>query len=89
MIDPRADRPCSLSSKVSNGTWGDVPQVPRPLDQLDPTTGVGNVALDAGYASRRNATAIGSGGGLPVIALKSTFTAKTLGHPAWKRMVLR
>ncbi len=50
---------------------------------------VGNVALDAGYASRWNATAIEERGGLPVIALKSTFAAKTLGHPAGKRMVLR
>lgn len=88
-ICTRADRPYFLSAKVTAGTWGDAPQVPDLLDQLDPEVELGNVALDAGYTSRQNATVIEARGGLPVFALKVHVTAKTLGHPAWTRLVLR
>lgn len=89
LIDTRADRPYFLSARVTAGTWGDAPQVPDLLDQLDPSVEIGNVTLDKGYQSRQNATIIEERGGLPVIDLKTNVTAKTLGHPAWKRMVLR
>ena len=89
LIDTRADRPYFLSAKVTAGTWGDSPQVPDLLDQVDPEIRIGNVVLDKGYQSRQNATLIEARGGLPVIALKANATAKCLGHPAWVRMVRR
>jgi len=53
---------------------------------LDPTVELGNLPLDKGYQSRRNATLIEDRGGLPIIALKKGARALAKGHPARKRM---
>jgi transposase len=89
LIATRAQWPFFLSVRVTRGTRGDSPELARLLERLDPTVELGNLPLDKGYQSRRNATLIEERGGVPVMALKANATAKTLGHPAWKRMVLR
>ncbi len=89
LIATRAQWPFFLSARVTRGTRGDSPELERLLEGLDPTVELGNLPLDKGYQSRRNATLIEARGGVPVLALKAHITAKALGHPAWRRMVLR
>jgi len=89
IVATRAQWPFFLSARVTAGTWGDSPELEDLLDQMDPSVELGNTTLDKGYLSRRNADLIEARGGLPVIDLKANVTAKTLGSPAWKRMVLR
>lgn len=90
LIATRAQWPFFLSARVTAGTWGDSLELEGLLDQLDPAVALGNTALDKGYQSRRNAELIEARGGLPVMDLRANVThALSLGHPAWKRMVLR
>ena len=82
LIATRAQWPFFPSVRVTRGTRGDRPELERMLEGLDPTVELGNLSLDKGYISRRNATLIEDRGGVPVLALKANATAKALGHPA-------
>ncbi len=63
LIATRAERPYFLAARVTKGTRIDAPELGPLLDQLDPTVELGNVAVDAGYQSRANATASRRGAG--------------------------
>ena len=89
LIATRAQGPFFLSVRGTRGTRGDSSELEHLLEGLDPTRDLGNLPLDKGYQSRRNATLIEDRGGIPVLALKAHAPAKALGHPAWKRMVQR
>ncbi len=90
VIATRAQWPFFLSVRVTAGTWGDSPGLEPLVAQIVPEVELGNLALDKGYQSRRNAELIEAPGGLPVIALKSNVTrVKARGYPAWSRIVRR
>ena len=74
---------------MTRGTRNDAPELELLLDQMDPSIELGNGAFDRGYQSRKNAQLIEDRGGFPVIDLKKNASAKTLGHPAWRRMIHR
>jgi hypothetical protein len=59
------------------------------LEGIHTDVDAGNVLLDKGDPSRKNAELIEARGDLPIIDLKANVTAKTLGSPAWKRTGIR
>jgi transposase len=61
--------------------------LPLLLDRLEAPLGV--VLGDAAYAGRRNVTYVADRGGEPYFPPKFRWTARAMGHPAWRRMVLR
>lgn len=95
LVATRAQWPFFLSAEVTEGSRGDAPEVERLLALLPTDLELGNVALDKGYQSRRNAQLIEDRGGLPVMALKKNIVhayAKlhsAEASPAFKRLVLR
>ena len=90
LLATRARMPYFLAARVTKATRNESPELPALLDQLGSDLEVGNLVLDAGYMSRRNATLIVERGGVPVIDLKANVThALAQGHPAWKAMVQR
>ncbi len=90
VVATKAQWPFFLSARVTAGTWGDSPELEGLPERLDAEIELGNLALDKGYQSRKNAELIEVRGGLPVMDLKANVRhALGKGHPAWKRMVLR
>lgn len=65
----------------------DSTMLPALLDRIDAPLGV--VLGDAAYAGRRNVTYVAERGGEPYFPPKFCWTARSHGHPAWRRMVLR
>jgi hypothetical protein len=65
----------------------DSPRLPSLLERL--TSPLGTVLADAAYSSRRNASYVGDHGGEPFFPPKFHWTARSRGHPSWRRMVLR
>jgi hypothetical protein len=65
----------------------DSPMLPTLLDRLEGP--LGSVLGDAAYASRRNASYVGDHGGEPYFPPKFHWTARSKGHPSWRRMILR
>ncbi len=61
--------------------------LPTLLGQIEVPLGV--VLGDAAYASRRNVTYVAERGGEPFFPPKFRWTARSKGHPAWRRMILR
>ena len=90
LIETRAQFPVFFAAHVTDAYTTDVTELPRLLAQVPPSVPIGNVALDRGYQSRRNAQAIADRGGRPVIALRANIPRSTTpdGFPAWKAMVV-
>jgi Transposase DDE domain len=90
LIETRAQFPVFFAAHVTNAYTNDVTELPRLLGQIPPNIPLGNVALDRGYQSRRNAQAIADRGGRPVIQLRANIPVTTSpeGYPAWKGMVV-
>jgi len=90
LIETRAQFPVFFAAHITDAYTTDVTELPRLLDQIPTHVVLGNVALDRGYQSRRNAQAIADRGGRPVIALRTNVPLTTTpnGFPAWKAMVL-
>ena len=65
----------------------DGPMLRPLLEQIEAPLGV--VLGDAAYAGRRNVTYVAERGGEPYFPPKFRWTARSRGHPAWRRMVLR
>ncbi len=57
------------------------------LDRMKPP--LGPVLGDAAYAGRRNVTYVAERGGEPYFPPKFRWTARSHGHPAGRRMILR
>ncbi|HZY70587.1 MAG TPA: transposase, partial [Thermoplasmata archaeon] len=90
LVETRAQFPVFFAAHVTDAYTNEVSELPRLLGQIPSSVPIGNVALDRGYPSRRNAPAIADRGGRPVIALRANVRATTTpdGFPAWKKMVV-
>lgn len=88
LIATRAQFPFFLAARVTDARTNDVTELPSLLDQLPEELKLGNVALDKGYLSRRNAQAVADRGGWPVIDLRSNIgRIDAGGSPAWSAML--
>ena len=88
LVATRAQFPFFLAAHVTDARTNDVTELPRLLDQIPRAISLGNVALDKGYVSRRNAQAIADRGGRPVIDLRRNVGRIDAGGcPAWSRML--
>jgi transposase len=88
LVATRAQFPFFLAAHVTDARTSDVTELPRLLQQLPRELSVGNVALDKGYLSRRNAQAVADRGGRPVIDLrKNIVRIDAGGSAAWSRML--
>lgn len=88
LVATRAQFPFFFAAHVTDARTNDVTELPRLLEQLPRDLSVGNVALDKGYLSRRNAQAVADRGGRPVIDLKRSIGRVDAGRaPAWSRML--
>lgn len=88
LVATRAQFPFFLAAHVTDARINDVTELPRLLEQLPRSLTVGNVALDKGYLSRRNAQAVADRGGRPVMDLKRTIgRIDAGGAPAWAHML--
>jgi hypothetical protein len=65
----------------------DNPMLRSLLDRVEAP--LGPVLGDAAYAGRRNVTYVTERGGGPFFPPKFRWTARSRGHPAWRRMILR
>ncbi len=88
LVATRAQFPFFLAAHVTDARTNDVTELPRLLDQLPRTLSLGNVALDKGYLSRRNAQAVADCGGRPVMDLRRNIgRIDAGGAPAWSAML--
>ncbi|HUZ80027.1 MAG TPA: transposase [Thermoplasmata archaeon] len=88
LVATRAQFPFFLAAHVTDARTNDVTELPRLLEQLPRTVSIGNVALDKGYLSRRNAQAVADRGGRPVMDLKRNIgRIDAGGAPAWSQML--
>jgi transposase len=89
LVATRGQFPFFLAAHVTDAYTNDVTELPHLLDQLPPDFSMGNLALDKGYLSRRNAQAVADRGGRPVIDLKRSIGRVDAGGcPAWRRMLI-
>jgi hypothetical protein len=65
----------------------DSPMLSTLLDRIEAPLGA--VLGDAAYASRRNVTYVAERGGEAYFPPRFRWKARSKGHPAWRRMVLR
>ncbi len=88
LVATRAQFPFFLAAHVTDARTNDVTELPRLLDQLPRSVTLGNVALDKGYLSRRNAQAVADRGGRPVIDLRRNIgRIDAGGSGAWSHML--
>jgi transposase len=88
LVATRARFPFFVAARVTEARINDVTELASLLDQLRPNLSIGNVALDKGYMSRRNAQAVADRGGWPVIDVTQRIQrARSQGSPAWKAMM--
>jgi transposase len=89
LVTTLAQFPLFCAAHVTDAYTNDSTELPRLLEQVPVDRPLGNVALDKGYLSKRNAQAIADRGGRPVIALRKNIpiTTPPEGAPAWKAMV--
>ncbi len=88
LVATRAQFPFFVAARVTDARTNDVTELVPLLAQLPPNYSLGNVALDKGYISRRNAQAIADRGGWPVIDLKKHIgRIDAGGMPAWSIML--
>ncbi len=88
LVATRAQFPFFLAAHVTDARTNDVTELPRLIDQVPRTVSLGNVALDKGYLSRRNAQAIADRGGRPVMDLRRNIQRIDAGgSPAWSHML--
>ena len=88
LVATRAQFPFFLATHVTDARTNDVTELPRLLEQLPRTLVLGNVALDKGYLSRRNAQAVADRGGRPVMDLRRNIVRIDAGGaPAWSHML--
>lgn len=90
LVSTRAQFPLFWAAHVTDAYTNDITELPTLLDQLPRGVSLGNVVLDRGYRSKRNAQRIAERGGRPVIALTANVRPTTTadGSPAWKAMVV-
>jgi transposase len=89
LVTTFAQFPLFCAAHVTDAYTNDSTELPRLLEQVPVDRPLGNVALDKGYLSKRNAQVIADRGGRPVIALRKNIpiTTPPEGAPAWKAMV--
>lgn len=88
LVATRAQFPFFLGARVTDAYTNDVTELGALLAQLPEGQRIGNVALDKGYLSRRNAQAVADRGGWPVIDLrKNVGLIKAKGCAAWSAML--
>lgn len=89
LVATSAQFPPFYAAHVTDAYTNDTTELPRLLEQIPSDRPLGNVTLDKGYLSKRNAQAIAERGGRPVIALRKNIPITTApeGAPAWKAMV--
>lgn len=88
LVATRSQFPFFVAARVTDGRTNDVTELVPLLEQLPRTLAVGNVALDKGYLSRRNAQAVADHGGRPVLDLKRQIgRIDAGGSPAWSTML--
>jgi hypothetical protein len=88
LIATRAQFPFFVAVRVTDYRTNDVTELVPLLGQVPASVSVGNVTLDKGYMSRRNAQAIADRGGWPVIDLKASIGRIDAGGcPAWSVML--
>lgn len=88
------ERKLVLLGTGSKGWKGDGPFGRRLLERVRGPLKRAGLSVDAlvgdgAYASRKTATAVEALGGEPCLKVRADATAKSKGHPAWKRMVHR
>lgn len=82
-----AEMPFFLSAKLTKGYKSDSKQL-RDLIRKTGGVSIGEMPLDKGYLSRKNAQLIANICARPYITLKeNTSSALSLGYPAWNNMV--
>jgi transposase len=88
LVATRAQFPFFLSARVTDAYTNDTTELEALLAQLPSGQPIGNVALDKGYLSRRNAQAVSDRGGRPVIDLRKNIRRIDAGgSPAWSAML--
>jgi transposase len=88
LVATRAQFPFFLGARVTDAYTNDVTELPALLAQLPEGQRIGNVALDKGYLSRRNAQAVADHGGRPVIDLRKNIgRIEAGGSAAWSAML--
>jgi transposase len=88
LVATRARFPWFAAARVTDAFTNDVSELPSLLARLPTAMRLGNVALDRGYLSRKNAQAVADRGGRPVIELKRIIgRIDAGGAPAWARMI--
>jgi hypothetical protein len=87
LVATRARWPWFLAARVTRGNINDCTELGALLEQLDGGIMLGNLALDKGYQSRRNAELVEARGGRPVMDLRKNSRRRADGSPAWRRMV--
>ncbi len=88
LVATRAQFPFFLAAHVTDARTNDVTELPRLLDLVPRSVTLGNVTLDKGYLSRRNAQAVADHGGRPVIDLRRNIQRIDAGgSSAWSHML--
>lgn len=88
LVATRAQFPFFLAAHVTDARTNDVTELPRLLDQVPRSVALGNVALDKGYLSRKNAQAVADRGGRPVMDLRRNIQRIDAGgSSAWSHML--
>lgn len=88
LVATRAQFPFFVAAHITDARTTDVTELGTLLHQLPRGRAIGNVALDKGYVSRRNAPAIADRGGWPVIDLtRHIHRIDAGGAPAWSAML--
>jgi hypothetical protein len=88
LVATRAQFPFFLAARVTDARTNDVRELGPLLERVPSEVGVGNVALDKGYLSRRNAQAVVDRGGWPVMDLRRNIgRIDAGGAPGWSAML--
>lgn len=78
LVATSAQFPHFCAAHVTDANTNDTTELPRLLEQIRSDRPLGNVALDKGYFSKRNAQAIADRGGRPVITLRKNIPSPRL-----------
>jgi transposase len=89
LVTTQAQFPVFCAAHVTDAYTNDSTELSRLLELVPSDRSLGNVVLDKGYLSKRNAQAIADRGGRPVIALRKNIPRNSTPEnaPAWKAMV--
>jgi transposase len=88
MVTTDIEYPVYISAKVTHGDKHDSPMLGPMLNSRNKNIRLGDVCLDAGYPSRRNAKLIVANGGTPLIKAKKNVTSRSKGSIEWREMIL-